>query len=161
MLMSLLQHLLVMTSLKKKNQHQSIIKMFLPIMLCCLLHLQQLILTFFSNSPQNAQLEHASTIVPSNYYQNNQLQHASSNTIQGHNYQNRNGPSFAITSIFNPCNHQINVLNQHLQNIAYGLIRDSMGCSKEEDSEEITKKKMNKMMNVMIMGIMSKILEKL
>ena len=104
----------------------------------------------FSNF-QNTQLQHASTMVPNNYYQNNQLQHASSNAIQGHNCQNQHAPPFSPVSMPNPCNHQINVSNQHSQNISYGSIGESMAGSKQEDSEEITNKKMNKMMNVMTM----------
>ena len=51
--------------------------------------------------------------------------------------------------------------NQHSQNISYGSIGESMAGSKQEDSEEITNMKMNKMMNVMTMGVMNKMLEKI
>ena len=51
--------------------------------------------------------------------------------------------------------------SQHSQNISYSSIGESMAGSKKEDSEESTNVKMNKMMNAMTMGIMSKILEKL
>ena len=56
---------------------------------------------------------------------------------------------------------QINVSHQHSQNITYGLNGDGMGCVKQEDNEETQNKKMNKLMNVMTMSIISKMLEKL
>ena len=61
----------------------------------------------------------------------------------------------------NPYNHQINVSHQHSQNITYDLNGDGMGCVKQDDNEETQNKKMNKLMNVMTMSIMSKMLEKL